>query len=176
MITIDDFWRIDDQIKARWGKNFYKYIDYCGLVPVRPLQNYGYFCTPKNSLTFATTCGDGVHFGIMKDKNGEINVGPVIMTVPMFSKNNIVIAGDLDEFFSLGYYVGWFALEQIVYDIDETIDYYSRTDSDPEMEKEEYLFLEIIRKELPINHKPLSKERLKELEQRYFDRLEIGSV
>jgi hypothetical protein len=174
MITIEDFWRIDDLVKAKLGKKAYKHINYCGLELVRPLHNIGYFCTPKNSLTFATTGGDGVHFGIINGKNLKGNIGPIVMTVPMAQRNNVVVAEDLEEFFSIGYYVGWFALEQIVYDLEDTIAYFSKPDE--EMEKKGLLFLEIIRKELTFNHIPLSKQRLNELERKYFDRLEISEV
>jgi hypothetical protein len=174
MITIEGFWKIDDLIKAKWGKKAYKYINYCGLEPVRPPHNIGYFCTPKNSLTFATTGGDGVHFGIVNGINLKGNVGPIVMTVPMAQTNNVVVAEDLEEFFSIGYYVGWFALEQIVYDLDDAITHFSKSDED--MEKEALLFLEIIRKELTFNHIPLSKQRLNELERSYFERLEIDEL
>lgn len=171
MITIEDFYRIDDQIKATWGKNLYKYIDYCGLEPIRPMQCAGYFCTPKNSLTFASTGGDGVHFGIVSGSNNKVNAGPIVMTVPMADINNVVVAEDLEEFFSIGYYVGWFALEQILYDLEEAIEYFSKPDD--EMSQKEIRFLDMVRKELSIKPVPLSKQRLKELEEMYFPVLKI---
>lgn len=174
MITIKDFWRIDDQIKAKWGKKFYQHIDYCGLIPIRPLENRGYFCTPKNSLSFASTGGDGVHFGIITDSKQKDASGPIVMTVPMAHTNNVVVAEDLTEFFSLGYHVGWSALEQIVYDLDETIDYFSK--SDAEITKEELLFLKIFREELSLKPTSLTKTRLSELEKLYFPMLEVGQL
>ena len=173
MITIEDFWRIDDLIKAKWGRKFYQYIDYCGLEPVRPLVHDGYFCTPKNTLTFATTGGNGVHFGIITDTNSNETSGPIVMTVPMADTKNVVVAEDLNEFFSLGYYVGWFALEEIVYDLDETVDYFSKPDK--EITQEKNAFLEIIRKEFTVHHIPLSKVRLDELEKTYLSILEIDN-
>ncbi len=77
----------DETVKGRFGKKFYNYVDYCRIEPVRQ-HDEGYFCTP------------------------------IVMTIlmAMASRNNVVVAETLDEFFGLGYYVGWFALEQLAYD------------------------------------------------------------
>ena len=169
MITIQQFWAIDDLIKAKWGKKFYNFINYCGLEPVRPMEHYGYFCSPKGSLTFAATGGDGVHFSFLDGENYGTN--PIVMTVPMSDTYNTVVAEDLREFFSIGYYVGWFALEQLVYDPEETVEYYSKPDDD--MGADEIRFLELIRSQLNIQPLPLSLQRLEELKQQYFHLIEI---
>ncbi|MEM1135418.1 MAG: hypothetical protein AAGI07_06220 [Bacteroidota bacterium] len=174
MVAIEDFWKIDDFIKNKWGKHSYKFVDYCGLEPVRPMKCLGYFCTPKNSKTFASTGGDGVHFGLVNGQNNKGNLGPIVMTVPMAEDNNVIVAENLEEFFSLGYYVGWFALEQIVYNLDETIEYYSKPDE--ETSQKEHQFLELIKKEMPIQHLTLSKDRLVMLKKEYFNCLEIGNL
>ena len=171
MITIEDFWKIDDQIMAKWGKKFYQHINYCGLEPLRPLQHRGYFCTPKNSLTFAVTGGDGVHFGIVTGSKQKATAGPIVMTVPMAKTNNVVVAENLNEFFSIGYHVGWFALDELVYDPEWAIEYFAKPDA--ELTKQETAFLEMLRKELPIQHVPLLKTRLDELEKVYLPILEI---
>lgn len=171
MITIEDFWAIDDLIKEKWGKKYYNFIYYCGLEPIRPMKNEGYFCTPKNSLTFASTGGDGVHFGMVEGLNLTGVLGPIVMTVPMTDNNNIIVAEDLEEFFSIGYYVGWFGLEQLAYDLEGTIEYFAKPDDD--LSKEELLFLELIRDKLNISYKPLTKTRLYELKENYFDKLII---
>ncbi|SDK20631.1 hypothetical protein SAMN05421823_102140 [Catalinimonas alkaloidigena] len=171
MTRIEDFWRVDDLIKERYGTKWYNHVDYCGLIPVRPLQNLNYFCTPRNSITFATTGGDGVHFGLMTEDNAEVSDGPVVMTVPMAPKNNVIVAETFAEFLSLGYHVGWSALEELVYDEEEAIAYFSKPD--PELDQEEQRFLTIIREELKIELQPLSTNRLAELHNRYFHRLVI---
>ena len=170
MITIQQFWEIDDHIKSKWGAKFYNHIDYCGLEPVRPLEHLGYFCTPKNSLTFASTGGEGVHFGFL-DKN-KPNESPIVMTVPMSDTHNVIVAEDLKEFFSIGYYVGWFAMEQLVYDQEETIEYFSKPDA--ETDENEIRFLELIRDKFQIQHRPLTAARLEELKAKYFDQIEIS--
>lgn len=166
MTTIEDFWRVDDLIKSKWGATAFQMIDYCGLEPIRPMENFGYFCTPANSQTFAATGGDGVHFGIVDGGSG-----PIVMTVPMSENPNVIVAQDLDEFFCLGYYVGWFSMEQIVYDIDNAVKYFSQPDE--EITEEESRFLDLIRSELNTEPKPLTKERLAELESLYFKQLKV---
>ena len=173
MTSIDDFWRVDDLIKSKWGKDAYKFIDYCGLEPIRPMENFGYFCTPENSKTFAATGGDGVHFGIVDGKNDNGMVGPIVMTVPMADIQNVIVAEDLEEFFRLGYHVGWFSMEQLVYNLDSTLEYYSKPDE--EMTEEETRFLELLRNELNMETRPLTKERLATLEMMYFGRLKVGT-
>ena len=44
------------------------------------IGNYGYYCTPKNSLSFASTGVDGEHFSFL-GKNGRVHkLSPVIFT------------------------------------------------------------------------------------------------
>ena len=96
------------------------------------------------------------------------------MTVPMASENNVVIAEDLDEFFSIGYHVGWFGLEELVYEFEETIAYFNQPDE--ELDEDEIRFLELVRDQLQISHVPLTVERLAELKNNHLDTLEIGSL
>src|SRR4051812_10143774 len=109
MTSKQDFLRISDRVKEKWGRKFYRYVDFCGLEPVTE-ENYGYESTPTNTVTFATTGGDGVHFGLLTD--ARLSEQPIVMTVPMVSKN-IILADTLDEFFGLGFYNGWLPLEQL---------------------------------------------------------------
>lgn len=171
-LTIEDLWRVDDLIKARFGKKFYRHIDPCGLSLIRPLMKEGYSCTPENSLSFATTEGDGVHFGFINlEGKSDILDGPVVMTVPMTDKNNIVVSENLEEFLSFGYHVGWFGLEFLAYDEADTLQYYAQPD--PELSKEQLLFLQILREELSFTFKPLNQHRLEELHEKYFHQLII---
>lgn len=170
MITIQQFWDLDDYIESTWGDKFYNHIDYCGLEPVRPMEHYGYFCTPKNSLTFASTGGDGVHFGFLDSR--KLNEGPIVMTVPMSDTCNVIVAEDLREFFSIGYHIGWFGLEQLVYDEEGTIEDFSKPDES--MDENEIRFLDLIKHRLQIQHMPLTSKRLKELKTKYFHLIEIS--
>lgn len=37
-----------------------------GLILLGKLQTYDYWCTSSNSIPFATTGGDGVHYGLLE--------------------------------------------------------------------------------------------------------------
>lgn len=138
------------------------------------MENGGYFCTPKNSLAFAQTGGNGVHFSIVNGINENGHPGPIVMTVPMAINTNLVIAEDFNEFFSIGYYVGWFGLEQLVYDLEKNINEFSQTD--PKLSTEELKFINMIRNEFGIKYSPISQKRLFELEHKYFNYLEINDL
>lgn len=90
-----------------------------GLAIHDELRRNGYDCTPANCLTFASTGGDGVHFSIIETLGTR---SPVVMTVPMnFSEENLIIADSIYEFLCLGCKYGYFALEGLVYDFEETV-------------------------------------------------------
>ena len=52
--------------------------DFAGLIPVQN-PNEKYNCTPKNTLVFARTGGNGVHFSLLKISE---KIQPIVMTVP----------------------------------------------------------------------------------------------
>ncbi len=112
-----------------------------GLAIHDELRRNGYDCTPSNCLTFASTGGDGVHFSIIETLGAR---SPVVMTVPMnFGEENLVIADSIYEFLCLGCKYGYFALEGLVYDVEETAqeieESNAQTYSDLEDEKEAQL-------------------------------------
>ena len=73
------------------------------------LSRWDYFCTPINSMTFASTGGDGVHYGFLNLENSSLK--PVVMTIPMADSKNIIVGESLHEFMRLGSRYGYFALE-----------------------------------------------------------------
>ena len=93
-----------------------------GLLPMPSLQHCGYSCAPPNSLAFAATGGDGVHFSVLRLPEGDPTSWPVVMTVPMnFSRSNLIVGSDLCEFLGLGIRIGYFALDQLTYARNETV-------------------------------------------------------
>lgn len=169
MLTIKEFFALDDLILARWGRKAYHHVDYCGLLPIRPLKNWDYADTPTNTLSFARTGGDGVHFGILNARD-ETAAGPVVMTVPMAGVN-IVVAENLQEFFGIGCQAGWYGLEDLAYNASETIAYYAGEPED--LSVEERTFLDMVRSELHVAPVALTAERLAELERRFQSQLQI---
>ncbi|MGQ0467793.1 MAG: hypothetical protein ACT4QG_21050 [Sporichthyaceae bacterium] len=86
--------------------------------PDRPGE-WDYDATPAGALTFASTGGDGVHFSFVETPGRSV----IVMTVPMvWDRPNVVVGATLFEFLSLGCRFGYFALEQLAYDRDGTVD------------------------------------------------------
>ena len=80
--------------------------------------------TPKNGHIFAHTGGDSVHFCLL-EIDGRLNdESPVVMVVPCNSDAPRLVVGDSPrEFLALGCTIGYFFLEQLVYDFDKTLGY-----------------------------------------------------
>lgn len=151
-------------------------LDYRGLEPIHePFKKYD--CTPVNTTVFATTGGDGVHYSIL-----EISdlIQPVVMTVPMNAgaanqSSNQILGANLNEFLSLGYYNGWFPLEQLCYDPAWALDFYSKENLDADYQTGVGIQLvKKLRTKLGFEPIPLIMKRLKELEDLYFDSLLFG--
>lgn len=103
-----------------------------GLLPMPSLRHCGYSQAPHNSLSFATTGGDGVHFSFLALEDTATSFWPVVMTVPMnFGDENLIVGADLREFLGLGLRHGYFEPEQLLYKPDETFAWLDH-DSDEE--------------------------------------------
>ncbi len=144
------------------------YFDPVGLLLMPTLENFGYWCTPKNSLVFAHTGGDGVHFSFLTDKEPTDST-PIVMTVPMMDQNNNVIVGEnLTEFLALGSRYGYFSLVQLVYFFDETIEVLQTNDfleEATDIAKEQlYKISEVF----SVKPWPNPKERLSALKDQYL--------
>jgi hypothetical protein len=167
MISVIDISRIPAIVKTKWGKDYHKEVHFCGLEPVD--SDLSLESIPKNSIQFASTGGDAV-FSLVTNYKNLTGDQPIVMTVPVVGQN-IVVSENLEEFLGIGYYNGWSALEQLVYDFDKTLDYYSITDSS--LSKEEKNFIILIRNEFTVKPSPLTKDRLDQLRMKYFDSLEF---
>ena len=99
-------------------------LDDVGLILYQPFQRAWCDDTPKNGHIFASTGGDSVHFCFL-DVSGQItDESPVVMVVPCNSSAPRLVFGEnLLDFLALGSVIGFFALEQLVYDFDKTLSY-----------------------------------------------------
>jgi hypothetical protein len=88
-----------------------------------------YQATPTNTVTFASTGVNGVHFGFLAMPNAPLDSSPVVMTVPLAAEPNHVVAGTLHEFLCLGCRQGWAFLEQLALDPEWAISWYGTTDA-----------------------------------------------
>ena len=104
-----------------------------GLSLIDPPQHYG-DCgtvlysprtTPSNSIAFASTGGDDVHFSLVRHGKNLGDNSPVVMTVPVGGDDvraiNLILGSNLHEFLCLGCVHGYFELEQLFYDPAVTI-------------------------------------------------------
>ena len=95
-----------------------------GLILLRPPERAWCDDTPKNGHIFAHTGGDSVHFCLLEVAGGLTEESPVVMVVPCNSDAPRLVVGDtLRDFLSLGCTIGYFFLEQLVYDFDRTLGY-----------------------------------------------------
>lgn len=147
------------------------YVDYAGIIPADDSLRYD--STPTNVKVFATTGGDGVHYSLLEISD---TIQPVVMTVPAnfgdtTAHYNIILGENLNEFLSLGYYNGWFPLEQLSYNKQEAIDFYATENI--EEESGNTLFIKALRETLGYSHIPLNLERIDELQRLYFHQLQF---
>ena len=140
-----------------------------GLILEEQPARWDYFCTPLNSITFGSTGGDGVHFGLLSD--ADLPQPPVVMTVPMAETTNVVLAANLHDFLRLGYFRGFFSLEQLVYQWEECVRDHLREDD--EAEERERTLLSALRQEFGLSPMPDLSEYIRRVDGTYRDRLAI---
>lgn len=151
------------------------YFDYAGIIPEEKDSRYD--SSPINTCVFARTGGDGVHFSILELSD---KIQPVIMTVPMaFGRSvkdyNVIVGENLNEFLSVGYYNGWFFLEDLCYHKQEAIEFYSKENMDFEFQSDgDIQFLKKLRNTFNYSHIPITEKRLNELEMLYFNELKFN--
>lgn len=145
-------------------------LDPCGLLLEIPPQTGYCSCTPTGAKTFARTGGDGVHYSYF-DLEAQTDARPIVMTLPAAEPHNLVVAESFEEFFGLGYHVGWFPLEQILGDPAWAVDYFAAPDPDDSPEDRE--LLEALRLKLGIRYVPLSVDRVTALTAKYAALLQL---
>jgi hypothetical protein len=97
-----------------------------GLILSKKLDESRYECyTPANCITFAHTGGEGVHFSFLCRDGAVEAESPIVITNPGAWGNNFVVGEDLFDFLCLGCHRGYFALEQLAYDRDTTLEVYT---------------------------------------------------
>ena len=142
-----------------------------GLILVAPPKNGGYWCTPRNSVSFAGTGGDGVQYSLVPMPGTPIDSAPVVMTVPMSDYPNVIVGANLHEFLCLGCRFGYFMLEQLAYDFDWTIDALSTGEFDPEATPADRLLLQRLSDAFDLRPWDDPAERLKTLDEQYLHML-----
>jgi len=164
--SLTALWELADDIADRGVSDPLHALEPAGLVLIRPLERWDHAYTPVNSLTFALTGEDGVHFGFLTDDDDDLESAPVVMTIPDAAGScNLIVAGDFDEFLALGAIAGWFTLGQFDDDLDDALETLATPDLDPWAEREQLLFT--IREQLELEPMPLTLKRFEELQLIY---------
>jgi hypothetical protein len=188
MKSLEKLWAIADQEAEKNKRDFSLAFDLIGLIIFRPLIKKYYPSTPVNSFTFAHTGGDGVHFSLVTLTGKLSEDSPVVMTVPMnFGKDNLIVGENLIEFLSLGEQLGYFFLEQLVYDEAKTIEWllhpkefirqeYGITPSSsfpPDGFREQERLLHVLREAFELTPWSNPKSRLDELQTKFMGVLQF---
>lgn len=127
-------------------------------------------CTPNNCRSFASTGGDGVHFSLLIQDHAITEASPVVMTVPL-PGDSVIVGETLFDFLCLGVRWGYFMLEGLIHDPDETLRMYTSPDWQPPKDWEgpssfNLELLDFLARRLDL--KPWSSgERFQELQDRY---------
>jgi len=100
---------LDKVAAKRFPAQFDEGLAELGLILYAQPQNGGYYCTPTNTLAFAGTGGDGVHFSFLVEEGKVTEKSPIVITIPVGDPN--FIGGEsLFDFLCLGYHRGYFGL------------------------------------------------------------------
>lgn len=166
-------WSLTGRSPADPASGWNHYFDPIGLILLAPSGKNHYWCTPTNSLPFATTGGDGVHYSLVSAGDGFTDFSPVVITIPMCDTPNLVVGANLKEFLCLGCRFGYFSLEQLVYDRERTLKEIASGRFDPEQEEKERRLLRKVTD--AFNLKPWSNPaaRLEELSVAFASALRL---
>ena len=183
---LEKLWSIAEIEANKTGADFSFVLDPIGLILRRPIERERYEATPANSLAFATTGGDGVHYSLLRLGPEVGDLSPVVMTVPMnYGQENLIVGIDMKEFLCLGCQTGYFFLEDLTYDEPDTIywlthpdKWYEAIDQDhktvEDINRKKYL-LNLLSKELNLKPWEEFEQRLIFLQSQYYSLLEISS-
>ncbi|MBN1909010.1 MAG: hypothetical protein JW818_04660 [Pirellulales bacterium] len=133
---LDDLRRFDAEAAIRYPAEYDNGLGQMGMLLYAECRTGGYWCTPSNSMAFATTGGDGVHFSFIVEDDNITEDSPVIVTVPAAFGDgpetaSFVVGDSLRNFLRFGLHRGYFALEQLTYYRDLTLQVYSSPEWQP---------------------------------------------
>jgi len=174
-MNLDRLWRLTGQNRVTFKETQTLYFDAIGLILLKDIQNFGYWCTPTNTLTFATTGGDGVHFSFLSDDEAVDDNCPIVMTIPNADMPNMIVGENLLDFLSLGYRCGFFNLEQIVYNFKKQVALLDTKEYPKDMEAKEIELLKTIENEFLLKPWDNHISRLHQLRQKYIHDLKYSS-
>lgn len=162
-------WRVAERVGAASGAEPGSVFGDLGLFlddPDAPDRFGGYVNSPLNTATFASTGGDGVHFGVVFDQVDGMSA--VVMTVPMqFDDPNHVVAAGLPEFLALGCITGFNTLELLAYEHSRAEALEDLQNQRSRLDPEVAVLLRGLIEEFDLEPWPDVEGRLDELEAQY---------
>jgi hypothetical protein len=188
MDKLEQLWSIAEIQADRKGLQFPFAFDPIGLNLIRPITREHYDSTPMNSMAFAKTGGDGVHFSFVQLKEEISNHSPVVMTVPMnYGSENLIVGSDFKDFLCLGCEVGYNFLELLTYTdaksdaiywLNHPEEWFTSLRSDPDngssLDDKKNL-LRLLRYEFDLQPWENIEDKLQSLEDKYLSLLELKS-
>lgn len=171
---LENLWLLSGSKRSNFSEPENMYFDPIGLVLFKDLKNMGYWCTPVNTTTFATTHGDGVHFGFLNSPEGISEKSPIVMTLPCADTSNVIVGENFLDFLSLGIRAGYFELEQIEYQPREHIKFLDSQQYQEDIEEVEMELLNLIESRFSLKPWSNHSARLAELQLKYLALLEYS--
>jgi hypothetical protein len=106
-------------------------------------KNGGYYCTPTNTLQFASTGVDGEHFSFLVQDHVINAASPIILTTPCNydGETNVILAKNFCTFLRLGIRHDFFALAELAYHPEDAVSVYTTVDWEPTGEKDLSIYL-----------------------------------
>jgi hypothetical protein len=169
--TLRQLWKLAGADPLGVGSDWIGAFEPIGLILLSPPRNRGYWCTPVNSLAFATTGGDGVHYSLLSVEGDITDFSPIVMTVPMCDTPNVIVGANLREFLALGCRFGYFSLEQLVYQPERTLEALNTQRFDPEAGGTERALLHKISSHFSVTPWADPRQRLRDLAALHGDAL-----
>jgi len=131
---LDALWELDPVIRERFPGEFREGIATVGVFFARTteLKRGDSHCTPRNSVAFAWSGGDGEHYSLIV-REGRVNAdSPVILTAPANSGDeNHLLAESFQNFLRLGIRRGFFGLSQFAYNPKAALAVYGNPEEHP---------------------------------------------
>jgi len=108
-------------------------LDKLGLILDKTLDSSRYdWCTPANSRTFACTGGAGSHFSFLLQDGVVRGTSPILISIPeALAGISYIVGEDLFDFLCLGCFRGFFALEELGYHLELTLEAYTNPEWQP---------------------------------------------
>jgi hypothetical protein len=130
---------LDEAIRECFPRDFGGGLEWLGLIfsELTQLKNYGYYCTPTNTLAFARTGMDGEHFSFLVGEDGVNERSPIICTAPAYYNDNptdscnVVVAENFLMFVRLWLRFGGYALVELVCNREQALEVYTTADWKP---------------------------------------------